>query len=113
MIVTGLKTRLAHAGVRHLLPQSAHWTGAAPEGRPISQHDIMVTWHSLPTSVMRVLRAWKVPIAADESEGFLHSWQVSAHMLGVEDQYIPATWADAESQATQVLDRSWRRRRRD
>ncbi|MEZ5152239.1 oxygenase MpaB family protein [Rhodococcus zopfii] len=104
MIVTGLKTRLAHAGVRHLLPQSSHWTGAAPEDRPISQHDIMVTWHSLPTSVMRVLRAWKVPIAADESEGFLHSWQVSAHMLGVEDQYIPATWADAESQATQVLD---------
>ncbi|MFZ2530154.1 MAG: oxygenase MpaB family protein [Rhodococcus sp. (in: high G+C Gram-positive bacteria)] len=104
MIVTGVKTRLAHAGVRHLLPQSSHWVAAAPEDRPISQHDMMVTWHSLPTTVMRTLRAWQVPIPAAESDAFLHSWQVSAHLLGIQDQYIPATWADAESQATQVLD---------
>ncbi|WP_420749660.1 oxygenase MpaB family protein [Rhodococcus sp. O3] len=104
MIVTGLKTRLAHAGVRYLLPQSSHWVNVAPEEYPISQHDMMVTWHSLPTTVMRVLKNWQVPVAADESEAFLHSWQVSAHMLGIQDQYIPATWADAESQATQVLD---------
>lgn len=64
----------------------------------------MVTWHSLPTTVMRTLKAWKVPIDAAESEGFLHSWQISAHMLGVEDQYIPATWDQAESQAVEVLD---------
>lgn len=104
MIVTAVKTRLVHAAVRHLLPQSPHWEGAAPEDIPISQHDMMVTWHSLPTTVMRVLKQWKVPIPADESEGFLHSWQISAHMLGIEDQYIPATWDDAESQARASLD---------
>ncbi|MFD6858238.1 oxygenase MpaB family protein [Rhodococcus sp. NPDC060090] len=104
MIVTGLKTRLVHAAVRHLLPQSSHWNQAAPENIPINQHDMMVTWHSLPTTVMRVLKQWKVPIPADEADGFLHSWQVSAHMLGIEDQYIPATWDDAESQAKASLD---------
>jgi hypothetical protein len=104
MIVTSLKTRLVHAAVRHLLPQSPHWTNAAPEDIPISQHDMMVTWHSLPTTVMRTLKEWKVPIPAAESEGFLHTWQLSAHMLGIEDQYIPSTWNEAESQATQVLD---------
>ncbi|MCK0092580.1 DUF2236 domain-containing protein [Rhodococcus sp. HNM0563] len=104
MIVTAVKTRLVHAAVRHLLPQSPHWEGAAPEDIPISQHDMMVTWHSLPTTVMRVLKQWKVPIPANESEGFLHSWQISAHMLGIEDQYIPATWDDAESQAQASLD---------
>ncbi len=104
MIVTSLKTRLVHAAVRHLLPQSPHWTNAAPEDIPISQHDMMVTWHSLPTTVMRTLKEWKVPIPAAESEGFLHTWQLSAHMLGIEDQYIPSTWSEAESQATQVLD---------
>ncbi|ORM37884.1 twin-arginine translocation signal domain-containing protein, partial [Williamsia sp. 1135] len=78
MVVTCVKTRLAHAAVRHLLPQSPHWVNSAPEDIPISQADIMVTWHSLPTTVMRNLTKWKVPIAADESEGFLHSWQLAA-----------------------------------
>lgn len=104
MIVTSVKTRLAHAGVRHLLPQSPHWANVAPENKPISQADMMVTWHSLPTTVMRVLKEWKVPIPANESDAFLHSWQVSAHMLGIRDEYIPANWDTAESQAQQVLD---------
>lgn len=104
MIVTSVKTRLVHAAVRHLLPQSPHWTHMAPEDVPISQHDMMVTWHSLPTTAMRNLNAWNVKVPTDESDGFLHSWQLSAHLLGIEDQYIPATWNEAESQATQVLD---------
>lgn len=104
MVVTCVKTRLAHAAVRHLLPQSPHWVNSAPEDVPISQADVMVTWHSLPTTVMRNLQKWKVPIAPDESEGFLHSWQLAAHLLGVEDQYIPASWTEADSQAKQVLD---------
>lgn len=104
MIVTCVKTRMAHAGVRHLLPRSAHWVRSAPEEIPISQADIMVTWHSLPTTVMRNLKKWHVPLPADESAGFLHSWQVTARMLGVADQYIPDSWASADSQAAQVLD---------
>ena len=104
MVVTCVKTRMAHAGVRHLLPQSPHWVNSAEEDIPISQNDIMVTWHSLPTTVMRHLTAWKVPIPANESEGFLHSWQVAAHMLGVKDEYIPNSWAECNSQAAQVLD---------
>ncbi|QNG19670.1 DUF2236 domain-containing protein [Rhodococcus triatomae] len=104
MIVTSVKTRLVHAAVRHLLPQSPHWNNAAPENTPISQHDMMVTWHSLPTTVMRTLRDWNVRVPADESDGFLHSWQLGAHLLGIEDQYIPATWDQADSQAAEVLD---------
>src|SRR5262245_16627475 len=75
MIVTCVKTRLVHAAVRHLLPQSPEWTGVAPEDIPISQADMMVTWHSLPTTVMQKLVAWQVPIPANESTAFLHSWQ--------------------------------------
>ncbi|MGA3541811.1 oxygenase MpaB family protein [Micromonosporaceae bacterium DT194] len=104
MIVTAVKTRLAHAGVRHLLPQSQEWNDVAPEDIPISQRDLMVTWHSLPTTVMRQLNAWDVPIPAAESAAFLHLWQVAAHMLGIRDEYIPATWSEANSQADEVLD---------
>ncbi|GLZ13337.1 secreted protein [Actinomadura sp. NBRC 104425] len=104
MIVTCVKTRLAHAGVRHLLPQSPHWTKVADEEIPISQRDMMVTWHSLPTTVMQNLKKWKVPIPEAESEAFLHSWQVAAHMLGIKDEYIPKSWDEANAQAKQVLD---------
>ncbi len=104
MIVTCVKTRLVHAAVRHLLPQSPHWVNSATEDIPISQNDIMVTWHSLPTTVMKHLNAWQVPIPAHESAAFLHSWQVAAHLLGVRDEYIPKSWPDANSQAAQVLD---------
>ncbi len=104
MIVTAVKTRMAHAGVRHLLPQSSHWQAAADEPKPISQRDILVTWHSLPTSVMRSMKQWGVKVPAAEADAFLHSWQVAAHMLGVKDEYIPATWDAANAQAPQILD---------
>ncbi|MBF6209665.1 DUF2236 domain-containing protein [Nocardia puris] len=104
MIVTCVKTRLVHAAVRHLLPSSPFWVHVADEGIPISQNDMMVTWHSLPTTVMKHLTAWRVPIPAHESDAFLHSWQVAAHMLGIRDEYIPNSWAEANSQAAQVLD---------
>jgi endo-cleaving rubber dioxygenase len=104
MIVTAVKTRMAHAGVRHLLPRSSHWSGVADEDKPISQRDILVTWHSLPTSVMRSMKKWGLDIPAAEADAFLHSWQVAAHMLGVEDEYIPATWDAANAQAPQILD---------
>jgi hypothetical protein len=104
MIVTAVKTRMAHAGVRHVLPKSSHWNGVADEDIPISQRDILVTWNSLPTSVMRAMTKWGVSIPAAEGDAFLHSWQVAAHMLGVEDEYIPATWDAAYAQAPQILD---------
>ncbi|MBP2191336.1 oxygenase MpaB family protein [Nocardia goodfellowii] len=104
MVVTCVKTRLVHAAVRNLLPRSPHWASVAQEGVPISQNDMMVTWHSLPTTVMKHLTAWGVPMPAHESEAFLHSWQVAGHMLGIRDEYIPNSWPEANAQAAQVLD---------
>ncbi|MBM9617920.1 oxygenase MpaB family protein [Streptomyces zhihengii] len=105
MIVTAVKTRMVHAAVRHLLPQSPGWDRTSGgQTIPISQADVMVTWHSLATFVMRKLKDWRVPVTTAESEGFLHVWQVTAHILGVLDEYIPASWAEAEAQSRQVLD---------
>jgi endo-cleaving rubber dioxygenase len=98
-VVQAVKTRLVHAAVRHLLPQSPHWTGEVP----ISQNDILVTWHTLPTFAMRKMREWKVPITGAQSAAYLHVWQVTAHMLGVRDEYIPASWDAANSQSDQIL----------
>ncbi len=59
MVVTAVKTRLVHAAVRHLLPQSPGWSRTSGgQTIPISQADIMVTWHSLATFVMSKLIDW-------------------------------------------------------
>lgn len=101
MIVTAVKTRLVHSAIRHLLPQSPYY----PAGKtPISKADMLVTWHSLATYAMGQLNAWQVPIPADQSQAFLHLWQVTGHMLGIEDEYLPATWPDANAQRAQLLD---------
>jgi hypothetical protein len=98
-VVEAVKTRLVHAAVRHLLPQSPHWGSEIP----ISQEDILVTWHTLPTYAMRTMIAWGVPMSRAERDAYLHVWQVTAHMLGVRDEFIPATWEAAYAQSDQVL----------
>jgi hypothetical protein len=98
-IVNAVKTRLVHAAVRHLLQQSPHWTGDIP----ISQTDMLVTWHTLPTYAMRKMREWRVPISTADGDAYLHSWQVTAHLLGIRDEFIPATWDAAYAQSDQVL----------
>ncbi|MEU6796416.1 oxygenase MpaB family protein [Nonomuraea wenchangensis] len=101
-IVQSVKTRLVHAAVRHLLQQSPHWGGDIP----ISQEDMLVTWHTLPTYAMRKMLEWQVPIKPVESAAYLHVWQVTAHMLGIRDEYIPATWDAANAQSDQILPRN-------
>lgn len=102
-VVTANKTRLVHAAVRHLLPQSPHWREVTDEAIPISAADILVTFHSLGTFVRRRMLDWKVPMPAADQDAFLHSWQVALHLLGVPDEYIPQSWAAAEAQSAQVL----------
>jgi hypothetical protein len=102
-VVTANKTRLVHAAVRHLLPQSPHWRAVADEQIPISNGDILVTFHSLGTFVHRKLLDWRVPMSAADEAAFLHQWQVAIHLLGFRDEFIPQTWAAAEAQSTRVL----------
>ena len=64
----------------------------------------MITWHSLATFIHRTLARWGVTSPAAEENGYLHTWQVTAHFLGVQDVYIPATWADAQHQSDLTLD---------
>lgn len=102
-VVTANKTRVVHAAVRHLLPQSPGWRAAADETIPISAADILVTFHSLGTYVHSKLLEWRIPYSTADQEAFLHSWQVAVHLLGVPDEHIPQTWSAAVAQSKQVL----------
>jgi hypothetical protein len=102
-LVTANKTRMVHATVRHILPRSPYWKAVATEKIPISNADILVTFHSTGTYAYSKLKEWRIRMTAAEEDAFLHSWQVALSQLGVRDEYIPASWADARAQANQVL----------
>lgn len=104
-VVTSNKTRLTHAAVRHLLPNSAAWRAVTNDQDfiPISNGDILVTFHSLGTYVYGKLTDWGIKISTAESDAFLHMWQVALHLLGVRDDFIPASWAAAKAQSAYVL----------
>lgn len=102
-LVTANKTRIVHAAVRHLLPQSPHWRASADEQIPISNADILVTFHSTGTYAHMKLKEWGFLKNKDDDLAFLHSWQVALSQLGVRDEYIPASWAAAEAQSAQIL----------
>ncbi|GAA0487286.1 hypothetical protein Ade02nite_11330 [Paractinoplanes deccanensis] len=104
-VVTSTKTRLTHAAVRHLLPQSAAWRAVTDDQDfiPISNGDILITFHSLGTFVRRTMKSWGIRISSAEDAAFLHMWQVALHLLGVRDDFIPATWAAAEQQSHYAL----------
>ncbi|WP_338595761.1 oxygenase MpaB family protein [Saccharopolyspora sp. SCSIO 74807] len=107
VVVEAVKTRLVHAAVRHLLQQSPGWKQTSGGQRiPISQEDMLVTWHTLPTFAMRRMLDWGVPITRAESDAYLHVWQVTAYLLGIREEYIPATWNAAYAQSDQVLGRN-------
>ncbi|GAA1623510.1 oxygenase MpaB family protein [Actinoplanes couchii] len=104
-ITTSNKTRLTHAAVRHLLPQSSHWRAVTDDQDfiPISNGDILITFHSLGTFVHGKLKSWGIRMTAAEEAAFLHMWQVALHLLGVRDDFIPASWAAAKEQSAYAL----------
>ncbi|WP_426503106.1 oxygenase MpaB family protein [Dactylosporangium sp. McL0621] len=102
-VTTSNKTRLTHAAVRHLLPKSAKWRSVTDNPIPISNGDILITFHSLGTFVHRKLKSWGIRMSAAEEAAYLHQWQVGLHLLGVRDEFIPATWAAADDQSNYVL----------
>ena len=82
MIVTCIKTRLTHAAVRYLITSSPRWNAGGTTAAPISQRDLMITWHSLATFIHRTLGTWNVRSTAAQEDGFLHVWQVTALEIG-------------------------------
>jgi hypothetical protein len=102
-ITTANKTRLVHSMVRNLLPLSPRFQATADQPSPISNGDILVTFHSVGTVAWKNMRKWGVRYWSADQAADLHAWQVALSLLGVQDQFIPQTWHDAEAQAEQML----------
>ncbi|MFD7814042.1 oxygenase MpaB family protein [Streptomyces sp. NPDC059785] len=102
-LVSANKTRLVHSTVRNLLVTSKRFMATADQPKPISNGDILVTFHSVATVAQNNMKKWGIKLSAQEQAADLHAWQVALHLLGVQREFIPASWADAQAQAAQML----------
>lgn len=107
-----LHVRLMHAAVRWLVdhdplvdrvadadprlaPLGPMW--AASWGRPLNQEDLAGTLLTFTTVVFDAFRRSGVETSAAEREDYFHLWRVIGHLLGIDDELIPADVAAASA----------------
>ncbi len=108
------KVRLMHASIRHLIlaPVPAghdmaatnfsavllgtHWD--TPKlGLPINWEDQAFTLQSFGHVILQCLDRMGSPCSPDERAAWIHLWAVVGHVLGITDELIPKTPADAKN----------------
>ncbi|GAA1296431.1 oxygenase MpaB family protein [Saccharothrix xinjiangensis] len=98
------RIRLAHAAVRRLLPRAGRWDGASP---PLSQLDVAGAVLTLSVGGPDALDRVGVPTTAEEREDHHYAWRIVAHFLGVPDEYLPDSAAEARELWDEVRDHEW------
>lgn len=89
-----LKVRLMHAQVRAMLARSNRWNTEA-WGVPINQHDMAGTTLLFSIAVLDGLRTLGARFSASEADDYMHLWRVIGRLMGVHDEILPASEADA------------------
>ncbi len=111
------KVRLMHAGVRYLIlhdpriarngetGKDAVWS--ADWGLPINQEDMAGTLTTFGWTVLNGLASLGIPVTPDETEAYLHAWNVVGAMLGIREELLPKDSGDADELATRIRQRQW------
>jgi len=92
--VAAARVRLMHAQIRRLLRPSPRWDRAA-WGDPINQVDMAGTVLLFSLVLVDGLRMLGFRIGQQECEDVLHLWRVAGWVLGVEQELLCATEAEA------------------
>ena len=93
-IAEGQKVRLMHAAVRHLILQSGRWDPSW--GAPINQEDMAGTLLSFSRIPIASLEKLGVKVLPEEAEGYLHSWNIVGHIMGVRGEMLPNNTDEAK-----------------
>jgi hypothetical protein len=91
------KVRLMHAIIRFLICNDEKWKPYwhPSWGTPISQVELVGTMMSFSVTVIQALERSGMLLDADEKENYLHLWKVVGSMLGIRDELMPKSYADA------------------
>jgi hypothetical protein len=96
------KTRLIHAAVRSLVSRSPGWDPA--DGTPVCQGDLLGALLIFSVRVVRGMRRIGVSVTEREAEDYWHVWRVAGAMLGIREDVLPHTFAEADELNLALLD---------
>jgi hypothetical protein len=88
------KVRLLHASLRHLIRQSGRWDEASL-GVPLCQEDMALALLTFSIDVVDGLARLGVELEPEQAEDYLYAWGVIGSLLGVRQDLIPPSVADA------------------
>jgi hypothetical protein len=97
-----MKVRVMHAIVRHMIasdPRAAANPAdpavRAKFGSPINQEDMVYTLLTFSYVVIEGFGRMGYRMTDAEREGYLHCWNVVGSLMGIREELLPATYADA------------------
>jgi len=100
------KVRLIHASIRHFIPQD-QWDEQSL-GKPINQEDMAVTLMTFSISLIDALEQFHIREEEERLEAYLHTWTAIGHVLGVDDDLLPADLEEARALINKILERQSR-----
>lgn len=90
------KVRLMHAAIRYLILHDTQRPWDDECGVPINQEDLAGTLMTFTVAILRGLKALQIELTPDQSQSYLEAWRVVARMMGIVEELIPKTVADAD-----------------
>ena len=102
-MLTALKIRLVHAAVRNFIVHGEY--DKAYLGKPINQEDMIMTLHSFSLMMMDALTTFGMPLSAQEEKAYLHAWNVTGYLMGVQEELLVPDPDNARVLLQKVLDR--------
>lgn len=97
-----MKVRVMHAIVRHMIENDPRAIAnpsdpaqRAKFGRPINQEDMVYTLLTFSYVVVEGFGSMGYRMTSAQREGYIHCWNVVGSLMGIREELLPATYADA------------------
>lgn len=98
------KVRLMHAAVRHLIQSDETNPWDPAWGVPINQEDLAGTLTTFTWLIMDGLEKLEIVVPEEAQQSYLDTWAVVARTLGIREELIPASVAEAR-ELTELIQR--------
>ncbi len=96
------KVRLMHAAIRHLAPAAPTWQSSF--GKPVNQEDLLGTMLSFSWVTLDGLEKLGIALTDEDREAYIHCWNIVGHLLGIQDELLPAGFAEAKALAAAIAE---------
>jgi hypothetical protein len=94
------KVRLMHAAIRRLAPTAPTWQYGF--GLPVNQEDLAGTMLSFSWVALDGLEKIGIQLTDDDREAYIHCWNIVGHLLGIHDDLLPTSVAEAKNLAMAI-----------